>query len=206
MIRLSLALLAFGLVIQLQAQDSIFFSRSFPGSVPPYFEAKVADDGAVEYREEPGEDPVAVQLSEAEVERLFGVAEGLGKLNLPMEKKKRRVASTGKKVLRFESAGITIVESEFDYTDDEGYREVVDFFVHLAGSEQHLFELERTYQFDRLGVNNALLSFHSSYDSGRVISAHQFLPILKKIQAQEKIIHMARSRAASLVEAIVARQ
>ncbi len=204
-LRLSLAVIALGLA-PLQAQDSIFFSRSFPGSVPPYFEALVNDNGAVEYREEPGEEPVEAQLSKAEIDKVFGLADSLDKFRMAAVIKKRKVAFTGNKVMRFQSAGATIGEAEFDDTDQPGYREAVTFFVHLAASEQHLFELERTYQFDRLGVNKALLSFHSSYDNGRVISAEQFLPVLKKIQAQGKIIHMARSRAASLVEAIEARK
>jgi len=189
------------------AQDSIFFSRSFPGSVPGYFEALVSDDGTVEYREEPGEEPVEIQLSEVETEKVFGLAESLNKFRgfpEPAVIEGRRVAFTGDKVVRFQSAGTTIGEAKFDHTDQPEYREIMQFFLSLAGSEQHLFELERTYQFDRLGVNKALLLFHRSYDDGRLISLQQFLPILKKIQGQEKIIHMARSRAASLVEAIEA--
>ena len=200
---LAAALLALGGLTTLSGEDAIFFSREFPGSVPPYFEAVVNDTGAVEYREEPGEDLVEIQLTKDEIDRVFGLAKTLERFGRPTENKKRRnVASTGVKVLRFDSAGTTVGEVEFDYTEDLDYREIVKFFVHLAGTEQHLFDLETTYQFDRLGVNKALLAFHASYDGGRIISPGQFVEILKKIESQEKIIHMARSRAASLVEAI----
>ena len=187
----------------LAAEDRVFFSRNFPGSVPPYFEALVTSAGTVEYREEPGEDPVVVELSQEETEKVFDLAATLERFARPVGKKKRKkIASTGKKVLRFESGDTTVGEVAFDYTEDLDYRAITRFFVHLAGTERHLFDLETTYQFDRLGVNKALLAFHASYDDGRIISPGQFVPILKKIQEQEKIIHMARSRAASLIEAI----
>jgi hypothetical protein len=78
----------------------------------------------------------------------------------------------------------------------------VSWFEKVGETERHLGELERVVQFDRLGVNKTMLLFQASFDKGRVLGAEQFLPILRAIAEDSKFMHMARARAASLVERI----
>lgn len=41
------------LALAASAEPRLFFSKSFPGSTPPYMEIRLARDGAIEYREAP---------------------------------------------------------------------------------------------------------------------------------------------------------
>jgi hypothetical protein len=62
--------------------------------------------------------------------------------------------------------------------------------------------LERTFRYDKLGVNRELLLLQASWERKRLVSPQQFLPILDRIVKNESIIHMARLRAAGLADAI----
>lgn len=184
------------------AEDRIFFSRDFPGSTPAYFEVTVAAGGQAVYREAPDDElPIEFEIDGETVSYLFGLAEQAGRFQRSFASKKR-TAFTGEKVFRYESAEGETHETKFVFTEDETARELLAWFERVGETERHLIELERVTQFDRLGVNKVLLHLQSSYDKGRIVAPEQFLPILRKIVDEEKIIHLARARAAGLIEHI----
>jgi hypothetical protein len=205
----TIAPLAFGVVVLLciclrSAENAgrIFFSKSFPGSVPGYFEVELSASGEALYREAPGEaDPLAFKLRAEETAEIFGLAAKLDYFKRPVASTKK-VAFTGEKTFRFEGGAGANPELKFSFSEDLDAKALVDWFERIALTERHLIELERAAQFDRLGVNKALLLFQTSFDNGRTVAVHQFLPILKKIAEGSKYVHVARSRAASLVERI----
>jgi hypothetical protein len=187
-----------------QGSEQIFFSKSFPGSKPEYFEVTVDSTGKARYREDQSdEDPVEFTLTEDEKRELFDLAERLERFQKPLQSD-AKVAFTGTKILRYTGAAGDAKEARFNYSTDQDAQAIVGWFEKAGETERHRAELERVVQFDPLGVNKALLQFQSSFDSGRVVAARQFLPILKTISAQSKFMHMARARAASLVERIEA--
>jgi hypothetical protein len=186
------------------AAEAIFFSRTFPGSGPPYFEVRVEADGSVVYKEAPDEqDPLTFSLDEQSRTWVFGKAKELDQFRRDLASK-RKVAFTGDKILRFESDGAPAGEAKFVYTEDPAAAEVVSWFLKIAETERYYIDLERTLQFDRLGVNDALLNLHAAYDKGRIVAPEQFLPILEKVVAEQKIMHVARARASALLEHISA--
>ena len=184
------------------AADAIFFSRTFPGSGPPYFEVRVDSDGAAVYREAPDEeDPLTFTLTAEDRDWLFAQATELEHFNRKLASK-RKVAFTGDKVLRFETDGETKGEANFVYTEDETAAGLVSWFLRVSETERYYIDLERAVQFDRLGVNDSLLNLHTAYDKGRIVAPAQFLPLLEKVVAQKKIMHVARARASALIERI----
>jgi hypothetical protein len=185
------------------AGERVFFSRNFPGSAPPYFEVVLSRDGQATYREEPEEeDPLGFTLRAQEVAAVFDLVERLDYLRKPIASKKK-VAFTGDKICRYEN-GAERSEVSFVFTNDKDARELVVWFQRMSESGRHRIELERVVQFDRLGVNKTLLVFQTAFDKDRIVAADQFLPVLKTIASQEKFVHIARTRAASLVERIEA--
>ncbi len=184
------------------AEEAIFFSRDFPGSGPPYFEVRIDSAGEAVYREAPDEeDPLSFQLSAEDRDWLFSQAAQLDRFKRKLASK-RKVAFTGDKILRFEAEGETAGEANFVYTEDPVAAELVSWFLRIAETQQYYIDLERTVQFDRLGVNDVLLALHSAYDKGRIVAPEQFLPLLEKVVAQKKIMHVARARASALIERI----
>jgi hypothetical protein len=182
--------------------DRIYFSKSFPKSVPAYYEVEVARSGKVTYREAPGEEvPVEFELVADETAKVFELAESLDRFRMTLNLN-RKVAFTGDKVFRFEPGAGERSEAKFVYTENPEALKLLEWFEKVGETERHLIELERVAQFDHLGVNKRLLQFQISLEKDRIVSPAQFLPILEKIAAQKKIVQLARSRAAGLAERI----
>ena len=203
---LAISLLAGGWITGLQAADGdkLFFSRDFPGSVPEYFNVTVHPDGKVEYRESQDEDPLEFQGPEQDISRLFEISEKLEYFEEAFPRPKRETAFTGDKILRYIKADGDTNEAAFVATNDELVQELISWFLRVADTEWHRINIERAIQFDRLGVNKAILQFHAAFDRGRIVAPEQFLPLLQDISNDMKIVHLARSRAAGLVEQIEA--
>jgi len=178
--------------------ETLFFSREFPGSGPEYFEVELTAEGSAIYREEPDDEaPWTFTLRERETKVIFGLIKELDGLRKPI-RSDRKVAFTGDKVFRYGDG----VEVKYAYTEDDDARALEGWFLRMAESATHLFALERTVQFDRLGVNKMLLYFQTSFDKKRIVASHEFLPILRKIAGGKQFVHIAQARAAALVERI----
>ncbi|MBI3680316.1 MAG: hypothetical protein HY235_07955 [Acidobacteria bacterium] len=198
--RLALVLLTAGLAAP-QDLPRVFYSKSFPGSVPAYTQITVDKAGRVEYREDPkDDDPLISKLEAAEVQEIFGMAEKLDWFRRPLESG-LKVARMGDKMFRmenFEHKG----EARFNYTLDETGRLLLDWFERISETAQHRISLERTARFDKLGVNKALLQMESAWDRKRIVAPEQFLPMLDRVARNDGYLHMARERAAALADAI----
>lgn len=179
----------------------LFYSRSFPGSVPAYFQVTLEQNGEAEYREAPDEDnPLQFHLTEGETHQVFGLAEKLDYFKHPLESP-AKVAFMGAKTLRYED-GERKSEVKFNFSEDPQARELVEWFERMGESAQHRIELERTAKYDRLGVLKALLLLESAMDRKRLVGMDQYLPMLDRIVKNESYMHTARERAAEIAEAI----
>lgn len=187
------------------AQDRIVFSRVFPGSVPESFEASLDREGRVIYSE-PDEEPVEFQLDRKEAAKRFEQAQALDFFAGNLASGRKNIASSGSKILRYETDEGVRGEAAFDYSDEAPARELAGWFVRLAETQQHLFEIERVARFDRLGINQVLINLENAFEYDRVIAPERFVPILTRIAAQNNVVHLARARAAGLLERIEARK
>ena len=181
----------------------IFFSRSFPGSVPAYFDVVVESSGAVAYRESEDEEPLEFAISAAELAEVLEHVKELDYFRIGVDSN-LKVAFTGEKTFRYEGADGVSRETKFNYTSNAAARALLAWFNKVGESERHRIELERTARFDRLGVNKTLLQFQISLEKNRIVSPAQFIPILRRIANNKKIIRIATARAAGLLERIQA--
>ncbi len=184
----------------LGAQDAIYFERVFPGSRPAHFEVRLTPEGVATYREE-GEESVEHEVGPEVAAPLFERAASLEYFAKPLASQ-RKVASSGRKLLRYESGSQVRGEAVFDYTEDPIAREVATWFVRLAETQHHLATLERLYRFDRLGVNQALVSLEQALARDRLAAPALLEPILDKIAGQERLVNLARARAKGMLEQI----
>jgi hypothetical protein len=178
----------------------VFYSKSFPGSVPAYVSIDITKDGKGVYQEAPNdESPVEFKVSEQEIETIFGLAEKLDKFKKPLESN-LKVANMGMKTFRYEN-GTEKNEVKFNYSLDEDAKTLTDWFERVTESQMLHLSLERSVRFDRLGVNKTLLQLESAYDRNRLVSLERFLPLLDRVAKNDVYLHMARERAAALAEA-----
>jgi hypothetical protein len=177
----------------------ITYTKSFPGSTPPYIEITVDKEGHGVYKEAPDdEDPVAFQLSPAEAESVFALAAKLDHFSRPIEAGVK-VAFMGDKIFRWEN-GAEKHEVKFNYSVNPEALQLWDWFERMAESEQKFSVLKTAARFDRLGVNQAVLELEAAWDRGRLAAVEQFLPLLDQIAKSDRYMHMARQRAANLAE------
>lgn len=185
--------------------ERLFFSRDQLGGAPPYFDVTVDVDGHVVYRTSTDDElPVEFEAPSSDISRLFEMSEQLEYFAVPLSPAKRTPPQSGDKTLRHTTADGTTHEVQFVYSPDERVQELVVWFSKVAETESQFIDLERSLQFDRLGVNKVVLRLHAEFNKGRVVAPRQFLPLLEKVSKDLKILHLARSRAAGLIEQIEA--
>jgi len=179
----------------------LFFSRNFPGSVPPYIQVTLEKSGDVEYREAVDDDlPVKFKLDQAGIDAVFGLVEKLDYFKHPLETPVK-VAFMGTKTFRYED-GSQKTEVKFNYSQDVTAQALLDWFERMAETAQNRISLERAAKYDHLGVMQALISLDASLERGRVAGPEQFLPLLDRIANNEVYMHTARARAAAIAETI----
>jgi hypothetical protein len=179
----------------------LFFSKSFPGSVPPYTQVTVEKTGAVEYKESPEDElPMKFKLTESEAQAVFELADKLEHFKNPLEAPVK-VAFMGKKTFRWEN-GTEKGEQQFNYSADLAAQALLDWFERMAESAQHRIDLERAAKYDRLGVDKALRQLIAAMERKRLVGLEQYLPMLDRIANNESYMHTARAKAAEMAEAI----
>ena len=179
----------------------LFYSKSFPGSMPAYAEIRLDKAGAGEYREAVDDDlPLKFQLSPTETQQVFDLAAKLDYFKGTIESG-LKVAFMGKKTFRYEN-GDQKSEATFNYSENPDARDLLDWFERMAESEQHRIDLERAAKYDKLGVFKALGLLESAMDRKRLVALDQYLPTLDRIIKNETYMHTARARAAEIAEAI----
>ncbi len=198
---LPLSIVAAALIVSAAAQDRprLIYSKSFPGSTPAWVEITIESNGAGQYKEDPkDEDPVKFQLSGADLNQIFGLADKLDHFSRPLESG-LKVANMGTKTFRYEADGHT-GEVKFNYSEDADARALNDSFERITETERSLIELETAVRFDKLGVQQAILRIEILRDQKRLVAPEQFLPMLDRIVNNETFLHIARDRAAGLGE------
>jgi hypothetical protein len=182
----------------------IFYSKSFPNSVPAYVQITLDRSGNAEYREAPDDElPLKFKLDEAAVQAIFDLAEKLEYFKHPVASQ-LKVAFMGEKTFRYEN-GAEKPEVKFNYSEDLSAQAILEWFERMAESAQHRIDLERAAKYDKLGVDKALRLLWSAMDRKRLVGLEQYLPMLDRIVNNESYMHTARAKAAEIAETIRAK-
>lgn len=176
----------------------LFYSKTFPGSKPPYMEVRLDRNGRAEYREAPEEEfPIVFQLSPRETRVVWELSEKLDRFRKPLESG-LKVARMGDKLLRWEE-GSERTEAKFNHTLDPDAQLLHDWFERMCESAILQADLERAVKYDRLGVNQAILRIEAAWDRKRLVGVDQYVPLLKRVAANSAYLNMARERAEKLL-------
>jgi hypothetical protein len=190
---------AFSALLTAADLPKVTYSKSFPGSVPPYVEIEVASDGKAFYREAPKDpNPIGYQMPEEDTKAIFELCEKLQHFKNSLDAN-LKVAFMGKKTFKYEN-GAEKSETSFNYSQDEDAKALLDRFEKISETQSLYFDLERTVRFDKLGVHSSLLKIETALDKKRLIGGERFLPLLDRVAKNETYMHMARERATALAE------
>jgi hypothetical protein len=179
----------------------IVYSKTFPGSSPAYFAVTIDRTGSATYNESQDPDNAEhLQIEEKVTRDIFDLAQKLDHFKNPLESG-LKVANMGQKVLRWED-GAERHESKFNYSTSEDAKALNDQFERISESARLMVELGRVMKHDRLGVNDAMVKIQIAWDNKRLVGTAQWLPLLDQVAKNESFVHIARERAAQLVDAI----
>lgn len=195
------ALLALAASTAFGAEGRLFYSRSFPGSTPAYFDITVEGTGDSVYKEGPDDElPLKFKLSPEEVNEVFGLAAKLDNFKQPIESQ-LKVAFMGAKILRYEN-GEQKSEQKYNYSEVPAAQALTDWFERMAESANRRADLERAAKYDHLGVDKALNQLEAAMEQGRIVALEQFLPMLDRVAKNETYMHQSRAKAAEVAEFI----
>ena len=179
----------------------IVYSKTFPGSTPAYFAITIDRTGSATYNESQDADNAEhLQIEEKVTMNIFDLAQKLDHFKNPLESG-LKVANMGQKVLRWED-GAERHESKFNYSTSEDAKALNDQFERISESARLMVELSRVMRHDRLGVNDAMVRIQIAWDNKRLVGTARWLPLLDQVAKNESFVHIARERAAQLVDAI----
>jgi hypothetical protein len=179
----------------------IIFTKSFAGSLPPFFSITVERTGMASYNEtNDADNEENIQLEPNVAAEIFALADKLDHFKKPLESG-LKVANMGQKTLRWEDGGQT-TEATFNYSTVEDAKALNDWFEKIGESVRVLLDLRRAAKYDKLGVNASVVTIQALWDNKRLVGTPQFLPLLDQVAKNEAYIHMARERAAQIASAI----
>jgi hypothetical protein len=179
----------------------VVYSKTFPGSTPPFVVITVHQDGEALYNEtkDPDNDE-KIRLEPEYAREIFELAGKLDHFKKPLESG-LKVANMGQKTFRWEF-GAERNEASFNYSTMEEAKTLAARFDCIVDSVRLLMEFRRVLRYDRLGANAAVNRAYALWENKRLVATPEFLPLLEKVAKDEAYIHMAREKAARLVDAI----
>ena len=183
---------------------TVSYRKVFKSSQPEFVEIKVRENGAATYdirslSEDP--DPQPFEVGAPLVAKIFQLSAQLNNFRSLDLDTKRRIANLGEKTFRFER-GSESGEVKFNYTIHTTANQLLMIFEGLARQQDHLRTLLHRMKYDRLGVNNALMSFETDLNHRILPEPERLLPALQQIAADLRFVEIARQRSRALIERI----
>jgi hypothetical protein len=186
------------------SQASVVFRKIFKASYPEYAEIRVNEDGTGTWdirQLDETSNPHPLQLGQALTRRIFDLAGDLHDFQGIELDVHRRIANLGQKTFRYEKAGETH-EVSYNYTMNNSANQLDAIFEGLERQELDVSDMERTMQYDHLGVADVILRVQRDIKNKLLPEPEALLPALNQIAADEDLIDMARQRARALAEQI----
>jgi hypothetical protein len=176
----------------------------FKSSYPVFVETKISDSGSgtFDIRQLTEESsPRNMHLDASLVQTIFDLAAKLHNFDGVDLEMHRRIANLGEKTFGYDH-GAESHHVTFNYTLNHDAVQLLTIFEGLARQQTDLSDLERTMQYDPLGVNDVLIQVQKDFDNKLLPAPAQFLPSLDRLAADTHFIDIARDRARKLAARI----
>jgi|SRR5579884_2433400 len=171
-------------------------------------ELDAAGKGIVQFKKK-GADPIklGVTLSPSARERLNALIDDTNDLEqADTYESGRKVADLGKKHFTLELTSGTKREAEFNYSVRKEVNDLVNFCDGIVNEEMIGFDIDNAIQYDRLSIPKRIESMENDLKNNRISDPERLIPILDKIQNDQRLINYARARAGKMKEQILAKK
>jgi hypothetical protein len=113
--------------------------------------------------------------------------------------KKHKVAYTGDRTLEYSAPGVAH-KTQFTYSENPSIQKLVAICEGVATTLEAAPKLERSYKFDRLGLDETLKHLVEDADRGWLQEIWLIQGDLQRIASDPKVMNIARQRADYLLE------
>ncbi len=193
------------LVVSLQAFFSFTYCRD--NTRGPYetqcVELKPTGDGDVRFKRREAESvSVQITLSGRAKDRFLSVLEGVNYLE------QGSTYESGKKVADLGLKRLTVQlpsgkrEATFNYSSRKDVTDLVNFFEALINRETIGFDIDNAMQFERLSIPKRLEMIENELKANRIADPPRLIPLLEKIEADQRLMNFARTRATKIKQQI----
>ena len=117
----------------------------------------------------------------------------------------RKVADLGRKHLTIELPSEKR-ESVFNFSDRKEVMELSAFFDALINQETISFDVDNAIQFERLSIPKRLDQIENELKANRIGDPDRLIPMLEKIEADQRLMNYARTQAGKIKKQIQTRK
>jgi len=204
------------LFVSAQAQPSasigpdsavVTFTLDFPQSSPEHYSIRMPSAGTAHYQSN-GRLSVDSDvtdnfeydfpISSGLQARIFALAAKAGYFQKDLETRRKNIAFTGKKTLRY-TDGSRTGESTYNYSTNTAVQELTALFQNLAATLEFGHRLDYYRRYQKLALEDELKRMQEMAHDNTLIEVAAIQPILEQIVADQSVINVTRARAQRLM-------
>jgi hypothetical protein len=199
-------LLCFFLTSQAEDPARIIFSFDFPGSDPEHYVISISADGPATYDShtktnqgtEDDDFHFDFTIASSTRTRIFDLAKRAHYFEGDVDYKKRGVASTGIKTLKYVDAQRS-KQATYNYSRIPAVQELTDLLQKLSTTLEFGRRLEYDHHYQKLALDEELKRMEAMSKQNGLEELSAVSPILQKIAADASVINPVRVRAQRLI-------
>ena len=150
---------------------------------------------------------VDMTLSPAARDRFAAILEATNNLDqADSYESAHKVADLGKKHITLELTSGIKREAEFNYSVRKEVNDLMNFCEGVINEEMIGFDIDNAIQYDRLSIPKRIDTIENELKNNRIADPERLIPILDKIQSDQRLINYARARALKMKEQILSKK
>jgi hypothetical protein len=190
------------------AGPRLTFDQRWPAADPQWFQLVIQSDGSARYRSLPHQeqsqssdpDPFeySFTLSPRARQLVFSVGRQLPRFQGSLDKLK--VAFTGAKTIHYEDGSGASSQITYNYSSASELSAFTDLMQGISSSVELMQVLQNQMRFDKLALDATLRQAEELASMHRLSEPQVLHPILERIATDREVLHIARQRAARILE------
>jgi hypothetical protein len=149
---------------------------------------------------------VQIELSPAARDRFLATLSATNYLEASdTYESRRKVADLGRKRLTLEMPSGKR-EASYNYSEQKPVMDLTVFFDALINQEMIGVDMDNAMQFERLSVPKRLDQIANELKSNRIADPDRLIPMLEKIEGDQRLVNYARAQATRLKQQIQTRK
>jgi len=192
--------------LKAQQPPRITFNFDFPGSEPDHYVISIFGDGHATYdshitsNEGSEEDSFRFEftISPFDRTRIFDLAKRAHYFEGEVDSKKRGMASTGVKTLKYTDTERK-TQATYNYSRIPAVQELTDFLQKLSTTLEFGRRLEHEHHYQKLALDDELKRMEEMSKQNSLEGLSAVSPILEKIAADPSVVNPGRVRAQRLI-------